>query len=302
MSARTTVTGAPANRSRSAAARPGCSSIAITRAPASTSAAVSAPVPAPRSTTRSPSRIPARATTWRAARGSSRCQPQRAGADALRRGHGAPSPSSSCAASVAPHRPAVDRFLEPMMSESLGAGDTGRQGVPSTERSEVAGDVEVGVAGGVGGLDDLPGVVGAADLERGVDPGLADVEVDAFALVLHLDEVGAGGRRTRGAAGRGCRAGRRCGRRRRGAGRPRSRGGGSVRGPRRGRRCPRTARRRSCRSRRVPRARAEGGDADRAGAFDVELGPVHQHHHRVGDGVLVDGDDLVDPSVDRAVR
>ena len=44
----------------------------------------------------------------------------------------------------------------------------------------------------MGGGDDVGGVVGTLDLEHGLDAGLADVEVDAFADVLDLDQVGAG--------------------------------------------------------------------------------------------------------------
>ena len=46
-------------------------------------------------------------------------------------------------------------------------------------------------------------------------------------------------------------------------------------------------------------ARLQRRHSDRAGALDVELGPLHERHHRVGDGVLGDGDDLVDPSFDQ---
>ena len=42
----------------------------------------------------------------------------------------------------------------------------------------------------------------------------------------------------------------------------------------------------------------DGGDTDGTGALDVELGSVHQQHHGVCDGVLVDRDDVVDPSLD----
>ena len=45
-------------------------------------------------------------------------------------------------------------------------------------------------------------------------------------------------------------------------------------------------------------ARQERGDADRAGSFDEQLGPFHQQHHRVGDGVLLDDDDVVEPLLD----
>ena len=69
-------TSSPANRRRSAPTRCGCSSTAITRAPAATSGAVTAPVPAPMSRTRSPgdarvSYEPCRPTTAR------RCHPHR---------------------------------------------------------------------------------------------------------------------------------------------------------------------------------------------------------------------------------
>ena len=43
------------------------------------------------------------------------------------------------------------------------------------------------------------------------------------------------------------------------------------------------------------RAGGQGGDADGAGALDHEAGPLQREHHRVGDGVLVDGDDVVEP-------
>jgi hypothetical protein len=74
-STRTTVTGKPAKRSRSIAARRGCSSTATTDAPARTSSAVIAPVPAPTSRTRSPAQIPARSTSREAQRRSSWCHP-----------------------------------------------------------------------------------------------------------------------------------------------------------------------------------------------------------------------------------
>ena len=44
------------------------------------------------------------------------------------------------------------------------------------------------------------------------------------------------------------------------------------------------------------------GHADRPGAFDVELRPLHQQHHRVRDRLLVDRDDLVDPAFDEGPR
>ena len=46
------------------------------------------------------------------------------------------------------------------------------------------------------------------------------------------------------------------------------------------------------------RGRRHRRHADRAGSLDVQLGPLHQQHHRVGDGILVDGHDLVDPVLD----
>src|SRR5687768_15474969 len=46
-----------------------------------------------------------------------------------------------------------------------------------------------GEAGGAGGVDDRPRVLRTADLEGGVDARLANAEVQAFALVLDLDEV-----------------------------------------------------------------------------------------------------------------
>jgi hypothetical protein len=73
----TTRTVVSANLRRSAAARPGCSSTAITRAPVSASAAVTRPSPAPKSSTHSPGRIDACATTDWAQSASSRCQPDR---------------------------------------------------------------------------------------------------------------------------------------------------------------------------------------------------------------------------------
>ena len=45
--------------------------------------------------------------------------------------------------------------------------------------------------------------------------------------------------------------------------------------------------------------RQQRGDADRAGTLDEELGPFHQQHHRVGDLVLLDDDDVVEPSLDQ---
>ena len=48
------------------------------------------------------------------------------------------------------------------------------------------------IAGLSDGSDDGIGVLSAAHLERGVDTGLAHVEVHPLALVLDLDEVGAG--------------------------------------------------------------------------------------------------------------
>jgi hypothetical protein len=73
----TTTTDERANRCRRMSARVGCSSTAMTRAPASTSGSVSAPVPAPMSTTRSPGRTPDSATRRCAAVSVSRCHPQR---------------------------------------------------------------------------------------------------------------------------------------------------------------------------------------------------------------------------------
>src|SRR5688572_12214964 len=66
---------------------------------------------------------------------------------------------------------------------SSGTGDTRLRGPSGFD-----GDRE---AGGARGFDDRLGVVGAADLERGVDAGLADAEIEPLALVLHFDQVGA---------------------------------------------------------------------------------------------------------------
>ena len=38
------------------------------------------------------------------------------------------------------------------------------------------------------------------------------------------------------------------------------------------------------------------------GSLDHELGPHEQHHDRIGDLVLADGDDLVDVPLDQARR
>ena len=50
------------------------------------------------------------------------------------------------------------------------------------------------------------------------------------------------------------------------------------------------------------RARAQRRDADRAGALDHELRALEQDDHRVGDVVLADGDELVDPVRDERQR
>ncbi len=76
-SARTTVTGCAAKRSRSTVNRCGCSSTATTDAPACSNCAVIAPVPAPMSTTRSPGCTPAASTSRAIQRLSSWCHPQR---------------------------------------------------------------------------------------------------------------------------------------------------------------------------------------------------------------------------------
>ncbi len=76
-SARTTLTASPAKRFRSSARRCGCSSTAITDAPAATNRAVIAPEPAPTSTTRSPGPTSATSTNRLAQRLSSWCHPQR---------------------------------------------------------------------------------------------------------------------------------------------------------------------------------------------------------------------------------
>ena len=51
-------------------------------------------------------------------------------------------------------------------------------------------------------------------------------------------------------------------------------------------------------ARRARQPESRAATPDRAGAFDVQLRPVHQQHHRVGDRILVDGDHLVDPPID----
>ena len=43
------------------------------------------------------------------------------------------------------------------------------------------------------------------------------------------------------------------------------------------------------------RAGEQRGDPDRAGSLDDQLGALEQHHHRLGDVVLADDDELVDP-------
>ena len=122
------------------------------------------------------------------------------------------------------------------------------------------------------------GVLAAAHLERGVHAGLADVEVDALALVLDLDEVGAGRRRTSVSS------------------RTRPPGRSSMRAkidePAPGLRLvapdqaghdaevdvaagQHDARRRRS-SAGATSARLQGRDADGPGALHVELGPVHQ--------------------------
>jgi len=75
-SALTRVMSSP-NRSRSASARPGCRSTAMTRAPEATNGPVSAPKPAPMSSTRSPGPMPEASTMRSAQVGSSWCQPHR---------------------------------------------------------------------------------------------------------------------------------------------------------------------------------------------------------------------------------
>ncbi len=52
----------------------------------------------------------------------------------------------------------------------------------------------------------------------------------------------------------------------------------------------------------VRRAGQERGDPDGARSLDDELGLLHQHHHRLGDVVLGDDDDVVDPLRDEAKR
>ena len=52
-------------------------------------------------------------------------------------------------------------------------------------------------------------------------------------------------------------------------------------------------------ARHVDEVAHQRGHADGAGALDVQLGALHEVHHRVGDRVLVDRHDVVDPLLDQ---
>ena len=88
------------------------------------------------------------------------------------------------------------------------------------------------------------------------------------------------------------------------AGPPGSRAGARPRRAARRRRCRRRARPRSSRGAARPRAAPASSAAtpDRARALDDELGPLEQEHHRLGDLVLADDHDVVDPPVDQRQR
>ena len=126
---------------------------------------------------------------------------------------------------------------------------------------------------------------------------LAHVQVEPLADVLDVQQVGAGVRHQR----------QQLRQRPRAVGQPRqqdepSPGAGSraAAPPRRAarrRRCRPTGPRPSCRRhRRRIRPDEQRGHAHRPGALDDELGALEQEHHRLGDVVLADDQQLVDPA------
>ena len=137
-----------------------------------------------------------------------------------------------------------------------------------------------------------------AGLEHELHRGLAHVEVDALADVLDLDQVRAlvadegeqPGQRSRavGEAGEQHEPPARlrlvaAGDRREHPGVDVAAGEDDARRPRRrGAHAPRQQR----------------GHADRPGALDDELRPLEQHDHRLGDLLLADDHDVVDPALD----
>src|ERR687894_1771713 len=67
-----------------------------------------------------------------------------------------------------------------------------RRRVHAAHRGSELLDVKLRKPGDARGVDDGGGVLRTAYLERRVHPRLAHAEVEALALVLHLDEIGAG--------------------------------------------------------------------------------------------------------------
>ena len=146
-------------------------------------------------------------------------------------------------------------------------------------------------------------MLGAARLERQLDAGLADLQVDGLADVLDGEQVPA-----------------RCGDRTAAA--PRARRDGRGRRVKTRRRRPTAVswRRASSASRPAstlppestttvapsPRPATSSGeqrrDADRPRPLDDELRALHQQHHRLGGVLLADDDDVVDPALDQRQR
>ena len=160
-------------------------------------------------------------------------------------------------------------------------------------------DAEVGVAGPADGRHDLGGVVAAAHLERAVHLRLAHVEVDALAQVGDLDQVGAGG-------------GEHLEQPRQAAGAIVDRGEhdepstcfGLVAADQARHHSEIDVAARQDDARRALAGRShdtveQGGNADCAGTLDVQLGALHQQHHRVGDGILRDRHHVVEPPIDQ---
>ena len=138
-------------------------------------------------------------------------------------------------------------------------------------------------------------MLAAVGLQDEPDPGLADVEVDPLADVDDVEHVGAGRRRPRRAAARAPRAGR--GRRSRTpAAAPPTVSPSRMHSTSRVASTlpPESTAQISPSARRLDLAGEQRRDRGRAGALDDQLRALEQEHHRLGDLVVGDRDDLVE--------